>query len=394
MLCQWSLMHCLADVCIRNTQKELLFNGTYKMQIFADNGKAKQGSLHSTQSNVMEIIWFKALEIGCECLDIVFDLWRKRKIWKDIFIERFQTSATNVLYDSNAKGEAFEITVNGDKATLSFSFTLVSQNEDQRPLEFIRRQLELVPDFPAKLKTVLSILYKLKGWINPLLKVAPGGQVACDLFEQILCAHIGKLGFTVDDLAALLKAVDAIQMENADKLRILTDTMDDILQTAQEYGECLMKFGKRSTFKHLVSSALSSEMDDDIEDFWHHIALEDMHFQMEEVEIHVNIAQLKPVTLAILHSHYAAFETYLEGTHEWIIGNAIQGITSAPDAYWIPGGAGTRKSTLAASLVHELRAWGVIVANFFCNRDDQQQRYLQRIIPTLMYQLAQSIPEY
>ncbi|PBK70620.1 hypothetical protein ARMSODRAFT_87918 [Armillaria solidipes] len=164
----------LFDVCIRNTQKELLFNGTYKMQIFVDNGKAKQGSLHSTRSNATEIIWFKALEIGCECSDIVFDLWRKRKIRKDIFIERFRTSATDVLCNSNAKGEAFEIAVNGDEATLSFSFTLVSQNEDQIPLEFIRRQLELVPDFPAKLKTVLSTLYKLKGWINPLSKVAPG----------------------------------------------------------------------------------------------------------------------------------------------------------------------------------------------------------------------------
>ncbi|PBK70619.1 hypothetical protein ARMSODRAFT_87978 [Armillaria solidipes] len=119
-----------------------------------------------------------------------------------------------------------------------------------------------------------------------------------------------------------------------------------------------------------------------------------MHFRMEEAEIRANIAQLKPVTSAILHSHYAAFETCLEGTRERVIGNAVQGITSAPGAYWIPGGAGTGKSTLAASLIHELRARDVIVANFFCNRDDQQRRDPQRIIPTLAYQLAQSIPEY
>ncbi|PBK80539.1 hypothetical protein ARMGADRAFT_74262 [Armillaria gallica] len=174
-----------------------------------------------------------------------------------------------------------------------------------------------------------------------------------------------------------------------------------------------MKFGKRSTFKHLVSSALSSEMDDNIEDFRRRIApsrdnealsramlvqttirVEDMHFRMQEAEIRANIAQLKPVTSAILHSHYAAFETCLKGIRERVIGNAIRGITSAPGAYWIPGGADTGKSTLAASLVHELRARGVIVANFFCNRDDQQRRDPQTIIPTLGYQLAQSIPEY
>ncbi len=110
-------------------------------------------------------------------------------------------------------------------------------------------------------------------------------------------------------------------MENADKLEILIDTVDDILQTAQEYGECLMKFGKRSTFSayclimklytnaerllvHLVSSALSSEMDDSIEDFRRRIApsrdnealsrallvqttirVEDMHFRMEGIHL-------------------------------------------------------------------------------------------------------------
>ncbi len=100
------------------------------------------------------------------------------------------------------------------------------------------------------------------------------------------------------------------------------------------------------------------------------------------------------MTSAILHSHYAAFETCLKGTRGRVIGNAIRGITLALGAYWIPGGADTGKSTLAASLVHELRARGVMVANFFCNRDDQQRRDPQKIIPTLAYQLAQSIPEY
>ncbi|SJL16164.1 uncharacterized protein ARMOST_19683 [Armillaria ostoyae] len=211
----------LFDVSVRNTQKELIFNGRYKIQIFTDNYKAKQGALYSTRTNATEIIWLEALEIGCECSDIVFDLWRKRKIRKDIFIERFRTSATDVLCNSNSK---------------------------ETPL------LELVPNFPARLKAVLSTLYKLKGWIYPLLKVAPGGQAACDLFEQVLSyfnehqARIRKLGFIVDDLAALLKVVDAIRMENADKLEILIDTVGDILRTAREYGECLMKFGKRSTF--------------------------------------------------------------------------------------------------------------------------------------------------
>ncbi|KAK0215670.1 hypothetical protein IW262DRAFT_230502 [Armillaria fumosa] len=240
---------------------------------------------------------------------------------------------------------------------------------------------------------------------NPLLKVAPGGQAACDLFEQTLSyfnehqARIGKLDFIVDDLVAPLKAVDAIRTENADKLETLIDTVDDILRTAREYGECLMKFGKRSTLKRLVSSVLSSELDDSIEEFRRRIAhnealsramlvqttirVEDMHFRMEEAEILANIVQLKPVTPTILHSYYAAFETCLKGTRERVNGSAIRGIISASGAYWIPGGAGTGKSTVTASTVHELRARGVIVTDFFCNGDDQQRRDPQKIIPIL-----------
>ncbi|KAK0449593.1 uncharacterized protein EV420DRAFT_1707591 [Desarmillaria tabescens] len=320
---------------------------------------------------------------------------------------------------STQKGEVFGIAIKGDGASLSFNFILISQNEDQIPLEFIKQQIELVPNFSAKLQVVLSTLYKLKGWINPILKLAPGGQAACDFVgykstDQYFKDHqarVGKLGFIVDDLTALLKAVDTIRAKNADQLEILSDTVDAILQTAREYGECLMKFGRRSTFKHLISSALSSEMDDSIEDFRRRIArdnealsramlvettirVEDMHCRMTEAEISSNISQLKPVTSAILHSHYAAFESCLKGTRERVIGDAIRGITSVPGAYWIPGGAGTGKSTLAASIVHELRARGVIVANFFCNRDDQHRRDPQKIISTLAYQLAQSIPEY
>ncbi len=61
--CSGLLLQHRPDVCIRNTQKELLFNGRYKMQIFVDNGKAKHGSLRSTRTNATEISWLEALEM-------------------------------------------------------------------------------------------------------------------------------------------------------------------------------------------------------------------------------------------------------------------------------------------------------------------------------------------
>ncbi|CUA68964.1 putative WD repeat-containing protein all2124 [Nostoc sp, PCC 7120] [Rhizoctonia solani] len=69
---------------------------------------------------------------------------------------------------------------------------------------------------------------------------------------------------------------------------------------------------------------------------------------------------------------------------------------SGPDAgsvYWLNGMAGTGKTTIAYSLCTELASKSQLAASFFCSRLLPECRAVQRIIPSIAYQLAQySLP--
>ncbi|CEL59031.1 Vegetative incompatibility protein HET-E-1 OS=Podospora anserina GN=HET-E1 PE=4 SV=1 [Rhizoctonia solani AG-1 IB] len=69
---------------------------------------------------------------------------------------------------------------------------------------------------------------------------------------------------------------------------------------------------------------------------------------------------------------------------------------SSPDAgsvYWLNGMAGTGKTTIAYSLCTELNIKHQLAASFFCSRLLPECRDVNRIIPSLSYQLAQySLP--
>ncbi|QRV81757.1 Vegetative incompatibility protein HET-E-1 [Ceratobasidium sp. AG-Ba] len=56
--------------------------------------------------------------------------------------------------------------------------------------------------------------------------------------------------------------------------------------------------------------------------------------------------------------------------------------------YWLNGMAGTGKTTIAYSLCKELEDSGVIVASFFCSRQLPSCRDVNKILPSIAYQLA------
>ncbi|CAE6473985.1 unnamed protein product, partial [Rhizoctonia solani] len=61
--------------------------------------------------------------------------------------------------------------------------------------------------------------------------------------------------------------------------------------------------------------------------------------------------------------------------------------------YWLNGMAGTGKTTIAYSLCSELDAKHQLAASFFCSRLLPECRDVNRIIPSISYQLAQySLP--
>jgi len=91
------------------------------------------------------------------------------------------------------------------------------------------------------------------------------------------------------------------------------------------------------------------------------------------------------------------FPLCMEGTRRAVILLATDKILDALDSwerFWMNGVAGSGKTTLATSLVDKLRSRGVIVATFFCKRDDSDRRNPRRILPTLAHQLSLAFPEY
>jgi hypothetical protein len=61
---------------------------------------------------------------------------------------------------------------------------------------------------------------------------------------------------------------------------------------------------------------------------------------------------------------------------------------NSPKVYWLNGMAGTGKTTIVYSLCEELEASCQLEASFFCSRLLPECRELNRLIPTIAYQLA------
>jgi hypothetical protein len=73
----------------------------------------------------------------------------------------------------------------------------------------------------------------------------------------------------------------------------------------------------------------------------------------------------------------------LDGIRQWIYS------LSETKIYWMNGMAGTGKTTIAYSVCTELKQNGRLGASFFCSRASPECRDVNRILPTIAYQLAQ-----
>ncbi|QRV95027.1 Notchless protein [Ceratobasidium sp. AG-Ba] len=77
----------------------------------------------------------------------------------------------------------------------------------------------------------------------------------------------------------------------------------------------------------------------------------------------------------------------LRELHDWTSGVSPERI------YWLNGMAGTGKTTIAYSLCNKLEEEQTLAASFFCSRQLPECRDVNRIVPTIAYQLARySIP--
>ncbi|THU94407.1 hypothetical protein K435DRAFT_839878 [Dendrothele bispora CBS 962.96] len=83
-------------------------------------------------------------------------------------------------------------------------------------------------------------------------------------------------------------------------------------------------------------------------------------------------------------------KTILKDIEEWTDG------TSAVNTlgYWICGMAGTGKSTIAKSVCDTMKSRKMLAATFFCSRQFPECRDHSKVIPTIVYQMAQFSPSF
>ncbi|THU80687.1 hypothetical protein K435DRAFT_577229, partial [Dendrothele bispora CBS 962.96] len=62
--------------------------------------------------------------------------------------------------------------------------------------------------------------------------------------------------------------------------------------------------------------------------------------------------------------------------------------------YWICGMAGTGKSTIAKSVCDTIKNKKMLAVAFFCSRQFPECRDHSKIIPTIVYQMAQFSPSF
>ncbi|QRV90240.1 WD repeat-containing protein [Ceratobasidium sp. AG-Ba] len=70
------------------------------------------------------------------------------------------------------------------------------------------------------------------------------------------------------------------------------------------------------------------------------------------------------------------------------------GDVASEKVFWLNGMAGTGKTTIAYSLCRRLEDTSKLAASFFCSRQIPECREVDRIIPTIAYQLSWSHPEF
>ncbi|THV02748.1 hypothetical protein K435DRAFT_652805, partial [Dendrothele bispora CBS 962.96] len=83
-------------------------------------------------------------------------------------------------------------------------------------------------------------------------------------------------------------------------------------------------------------------------------------------------------------------EKILKDIEEWVDGTSPVKTLG----YWICGMAGTGKSTIAKSVCNTMENRKMLTAAFFCPRQIPECRDQSKIIPTIVYQMAQFSPVF
>ncbi|KAE9393731.1 hypothetical protein BT96DRAFT_887034 [Gymnopus androsaceus JB14] len=106
------------------------------------------------------------------------------------------------------------------------------------------------------------------------------------------------------------------------------------------------------------------------------------------------LTKLNPVQDASFKSEHHS--PCLEGTRTGMLETLMEWAKNphSQPIFWLNGIAGTGKSTIAQSFCESLEKHNLLGGSFFCSRELEDLREVRRIIPTLVYFLAQQFEPY
>ena len=106
------------------------------------------------------------------------------------------------------------------------------------------------------------------------------------------------------------------------------------------------------------------------------------------------LERLHPTTNA--GYRYGNRQGCLKGTREEVLRDIDHWFANegSQRVFWLNGLAGTGKSTIAQSFAETASGNGKLGASFFCSRDSDDHSDLEKIFPTLAFQLACKYPHF
>ncbi|QRW18727.1 peptidase C14 [Rhizoctonia solani] len=118
-----------------------------------------------------------------------------------------------------------------------------------------------------------------------------------------------------------------------------------------------------------------------------------------EMMVSTRAQQLYPASEAVFDSAISSDigrRTCTEGTRTQVLDDLAKWASDpdAPSVFWMNGVAGTGKTTIATTFSQRLEHNDLLVASFFCTRNSAECQDVNRIVPTIAYQLARYSPSF
>ncbi|KAH7339092.1 hypothetical protein B0J17DRAFT_659808 [Rhizoctonia solani] len=247
-------------------------------------------------------------------------------------------------------------------------------------LEMLKDRLNVLPDFVSAIETLLSCLDELKTvgvnssdyetiakeltGLSESLRQEEGGLSSVLISDALL----GLILLIAEDAHKIKTKLDRGASENVGQ----TNTDEEVLRYCRRIEVFFRQLQAYTTASTRSVPGVSS--------------------------LNTRLERLNPVRQATYNSELSVKinrrgctqgtrTAVLAGLDEWLSDPA------SPSVYWINGMAGTGKTAIAYTFCERMERRKLLGASFFCTRQSAECRDVNRIVPTIAYQLAQySIP--